>query len=595
MSLASAATKPGLLRAQKLKMISNITTRLPDELLERIFMWNMSLQRKDKYMRYTRVAFVCSSWRRIALHCSSLWSFIRPEQIDTEGLSNILLPRSKNAPLHVKASLKRDLSWKPAFLGVLKEFHRIRELSFAFSEFEFPHSSLGEIISRLTYPAPALEKFVLNAEFFNGNRHLPLNLFDNHAPKLKTLKLRCCSIRPDWSFLVGLTALKLTTCDLSIEQSITLLKATPNLTKLCLVDVCRSDSTQPHPDRVFLPHLEELEIQDNEVVKLLACITHPSTTLILVASCSVYSPDFLYTLGQQVAMCISYVHQLGLIRRRRFYFLDILGWRSQNDCLPSVRAVVGKVRTLHGLRSLLKALPLTRLETLRVDVKLPAGFWVEMFGSLTSLESIHGEGDSLQLLRALLCGISHSELARCVLMHDGGSIGDLPSGQLELDVDKGDVEMMTEHALLEIDDEEEVLRWESDEPEFREEEGTPEDEGALENLRAETSFSDTLAMLRLRRTPAPLFFKTLKSLTLTSWHSRSHPLDTTLLAALLHARGARGSILGSLYVTNSTHYSRNADKDVERMWEIVEYGDWDVTDGLAIPEFKIEGEGDSEN
>ncbi|KAG6824723.1 hypothetical protein H0H92_006019 [Tricholoma furcatifolium] len=566
----------------------SITARLPDELLERIFMWNMSLQRKDKYMRYIRVAFVCSSWRRIALHCSALWSFIRPEQIDTEGLvANILLPRSKNAPLHVKASLTPNLTSNQAILRVLEEFHRIRELSFSCRNMEFyPHSSLGEIIPRLTYPAPALEKFVFHAYFFNGDCHLPPNLFDNHAPKLTTLKLRFCAIRPDWPLLAGLTTLKLTSCDLSIELSITLLKATPNLTKLSLGDVCRSDSTQPPADRVILPHLEELEIQDNQVVKLLSCITHPSTTLIIIASYSVYSPDFLYTLGQQVAMCIPYVYHLGLFRRRRSYFLNILGWRSQNDSSPSVRAVVGHARTLHGLRSLLKALPLTRLEELRVDAKLPAGFWVEMFGSLTSLESIHGEGDSSQLLRALLCGISQSELARCALMHNGGSKGDLPSSQLELDVDKGDVEMKTEHALLEIDDEEEVLRWELDEPELQEEEGTPEGEGALEAVRAETSFSDTLATLRLRRTPGPLFFVNVYFLTLTSWNSGSHPLDTTLLAALLHARDARGLKLRSLDVTGSTHYSRNAKKDVERIWEIVEYGDWDVTDGLAISRFQ---------
>ncbi|KAG6807533.1 hypothetical protein H0H92_007156 [Tricholoma furcatifolium] len=570
----------------ELKMRYNslsITACLPDELLERIFMWNMSLQRKDKHMRYIRVAFVCASWRRIALGCPFLWSFIRPEQIKRQELvTSILLPRSKTAPLHIKARLLPENS-------MLEELHRIRELSFFCDNLQFPDSKFHQILARLLRPAPILEKFAAYASYTGSDNYLPVGLFDNHAPKLKTLKLSCCMIKTESPLLAGLTTLKLVACNLGIDRLITLLKATPNLTKLTLEGVCHGDSPAgPPPDvNIILPHLKVFFIRENCSVQILSCITRPSIMHLRLSSYSSRTPEYLCTLGQQVAACMPYIEQLVISRRYSTYTLHIHGLRNANDpSSTTLCTVIGEIVTLHGLKSFLDSLPLTQLESLHVKGELPTGFWVEMFAGLTSLVTIHAEGRSPQLLRALLCGISLSELANYLLIRDGDDMEDSPGSQHESDADGNNVaiNLQTEHASSETDDEAEVFSWES-------EQEIQEDGESNEDDIQETSFSDTLPTLRLRRTPAPLRFTSLDALILSSWHSPTHPLDTTLLAALLHARYARGSSLNYLCVAESTHYTRNSEIDVDRMWDVVEYAvKWDVKDGLHMDSELTDGD-----
>ncbi|KAG6808858.1 hypothetical protein H0H92_002561 [Tricholoma furcatifolium] len=582
--------------AQELKTRYNslsITARLPDELLERIFMWNMSIQRKDKYMRYIRVAFVCATWRRIALDCSPLWSFIRQEQLETDGLvANVLLPRSKNAALHIKTHLKSEESWSPIFYHMLDELHRIRELSFSCDDFYFPFPKLHDIMSRLCRPAPLLEKLVVYANLSGLDCCLPSNLFDNHAPKLKTLKLTVCTIRVDSPLLVGLTTLKLWSTGLSIEQLITLLQATPNLKNLNLRDACRSDPVaQPPPiTTVTLPYLDLFILSEDSGAQILSCITHPSTTSLIVSSDSLYhTSEYLCALGQQLATCMSYIHHLIIFHQSRDYHLEIYGRRIGADGYSSsiICTVVCHAKTLDHLKILLNTLPLDQLYSLRVVAKLPTGFWIEMFGDLPFLHEISAEGESSQLLRALLCGISQSELAKYLLIRDGDPMDEDSSGsEAEMDADESDVAMYltTGYVPFGPDDEVEVLYWDS-ETDIRE-------DGAPKDGCKETSFTDTLAKLRLRRTPATLFFTSLLSLEIDSWNSRSHPLDTTLLAALLYVRDARGSPLDNLNVTHSTHYSPDAEIDVDRMWDFVPEVFWRVTDGLAM---NTESENEGEN
>ncbi|KAG6833352.1 hypothetical protein H0H87_008528 [Tephrocybe sp. NHM501043] len=507
--------------------------RLPDELLAKIFTWNLSMQRKDDAIPWIKVARVCTWWRRVALNCPHLWSFIRKR--GTKWLTQIVLPRSGDVPLHINVILFRRQSWEGLW-AVLNDIHRVRELKF--EDDESAPVRVEKLLASFTSAAPLLESFKFDASRRTVMHELPENLFGGTAPKLTTLKLSRCTIPTSCSFIPQLTRLVLEHFDLenglSLSQLLTILVRAPNLEKLKLKDPCRLTETDLDPilspsshSPIIMNRLRTLVIHGDlpGCVIILSHLKHPTASCLEVILDSwrqtVRNPVILRTFLQEMASCLSSVRHLVITGSEDFYGLEIHGQRQVPAGNNSPFYLEFRYISLEDLKIFLDSLPMAHLNILEVNhEQMSPNFWLSHFGELPLLNTILVKRGGPGFIQALLCGIPEKEL-------------DYPTAE---NVEGHD-----------------YSRWELSKDDF-----------------GITTSSEQ----------RPLSFVDLKALDIQFWSDRSPSLDTALLANILTARGARGSPLLHLSVSSSTHYSLSADQDVARIREVVDSVEWNVSNGL---------------
>ncbi|KAJ7607632.1 hypothetical protein DFH06DRAFT_1486478 [Mycena polygramma] len=238
----------------------NPISTLPNELIAKIFEMYAFLEGPPFGLKWTKVMLVCHRWHDVALNEQSLWGFIRDSF--THGMKQIetQLERSGAAPLSVMI----DSLDSPLYATViLQHAERLSELNltgeaasiFAFmnvlSHHRFP--LLQSIKLKPRYNSPASTSITF-----------PVALFDGRAPRLTELDLSRISI--DWSLLHGLHSLALDLArditDSPFGKLLSVLEASPALTRVKLGRVIVSHSSTQSYRLVSLPRLERLCIQE---------------------------------------------------------------------------------------------------------------------------------------------------------------------------------------------------------------------------------------------------------------------------------------------------------------------------------------------
>lgn len=396
----------------------SVIARLPPELLSDIFLLKALAEREESNnSRWIRVSHVCSHWRRIALGCPAFWSHI---QCTHPTWAVEMLRRSRNMPLTVVATPRRYYTTSPAIRSVLGHLWRIRELSLLPDSSDLLHWE--GLLANLKLPAPLLE--TLHIEFIipHPKSKLPDGIFKN-SPRLRHLTLRNCNLI--WSTILpcALTTFQISNLhpryQPSMDQLLTVLEKLPSLTTLTLSDAFKSHAAKnamPIQKRVSLPSLKSLEVSTSleACIFLLNHMDYPTTTKISV------------TCGVDAAESSSLLSDLGVLLKSRvertrcaemeevsWHRIIIRAWnepgthRSPPIMAPNVSIAINSLDPVSPnvgilFDSLWSMFSMPDMKILHLDgiVDRPDG-WLDMFGSLRSLDTIHVVLHATGLARAL--------------------------------------------------------------------------------------------------------------------------------------------------------------------------------------------------
>ncbi|KAG8744028.1 hypothetical protein FRC12_014909, partial [Ceratobasidium sp. 428] len=89
--------------------------RLPPEILAHVLVLSgpYCARKNQKSMKFHDLAAVCVYWRRVAMNATDLWAHIDIGPGTSSGLTDLMLARAKNSPLHVHVFVPRDFNFKP--------------------------------------------------------------------------------------------------------------------------------------------------------------------------------------------------------------------------------------------------------------------------------------------------------------------------------------------------------------------------------------------------------------------------------------------------------------------------------------------------
>ncbi|KAG5340255.1 hypothetical protein C0989_002357 [Termitomyces sp. Mn162] len=524
----------------------NITARLPDELMERIFFWNFLMQRKSEKNYWIRVAGVCTEWRRVALCCPQLWTVVRS-------------CRRKRWVTEVKSTDSR--------------------------------ARAQNLLDTLTKAAPILEylKADMNTDFENIH-HLPEGLFDHTAPKLRKLVLRNCSIPSSSPILPGITTLTLKCLfgGLTLSQLIDLLQAARNIKKLELCRPCSfneddrqlrrsSSSSKRH---VVLHHLNHLTIIEEgvECAILLSSISCPSATHIQVQPRLPRGRGFdaVPELQEELATCISPVNRLTIMNitgmERSILLLHSKRGKRNDNQVPSDLTLEIEMHdnTLWMLKSLIHTFALIDLQCLEMKSWVPPDFLLGEFGDLPSLHTVDVKLRPSAMIRALMRDVSQQEA------QDWFDNIPIKSAKVSASTQRID-----EHQEQSSERSEALEQSGASDGDAEDGSDTSQSESSWHRKsrmtppRRFSHFKDETKLSAVPTTPGARSFKALKTLKFDD-DCYFDDIDTTFLAIALHVRHTRHSPLHELSVKQSTHSSLTADRDVDSMRRSVSLLQWDV-------------------
>ncbi|KAF8069019.1 hypothetical protein FPV67DRAFT_1101678 [Lyophyllum atratum] len=411
-----------------------LISHLPSELLEIIFIFVAGTVRYGHpRLRWIRVSYVCSHWRRVALDCPNLWTRI-PFSYPTWAQE--MLTRSKMAALTVDVKIG-DGSYEVPYgiadtlvKGVLRNLSRIGNLSL--SQLECNNQKFMEFISLLNVPAPLLETCRISFNRTNDNNRLPACLFSGESPRLTQLTLSNCDF--SWGAIIFLSTLRfLKVCDSSLcigrpaDQFISALSNMPCLESLIVVSDFASmhgPSTGDSRSNANLPRLQELVIQSSlpNCVFLLNHIIYSKTPRVTI-TCAGYPAFEVDTRANLMEGLVRNLGERveGPIRSMPLHCRQIKLWTSSGISDPYDRAIFPQVDLnlgyswdLKSTKSVLTALSLTCLESLIVtDILLQEAIWV-IFGSLRRLRNIHVSYRNDGFLKALSKGLFEEEVTQAI-------------------------------------------------------------------------------------------------------------------------------------------------------------------------------------
>ncbi|KAG6835016.1 hypothetical protein H0H93_005590 [Arthromyces matolae] len=391
----------------------NITARLPDDILSEIFLWNRSLQLSGNLRdTWFRVAFVCAEWRRVAINCATLWTRFSYEKC-VEWLTQVIIPRSKNALLSVNMTLDFDpscvTSWEGAHSLLRDHSGRVREMSLDFLAYSgWELIEVEGLLSRLQNPLPSLE--ILRVSVTGNAAEKPtISIPSNvHAPNLKRLTLvGDVKLVPSPRVTSLITTLTLKYGLWSVTSIVLVLQAFKKLQNLTLKSTGPKDSSSDLDDPFFdspvvLQELKRFTLKETckRCLSILSSISCPAATNIEIITHSRFSSAFK-ELGEKVAILIPTVKVLAIKfspfyqESRKTVWLSLRGPRdidneSWSPPVQTERKLSIQISSSDEnlFSTLLPSFYLQELEILEISPGLSSNFLKEKFGSLPSLHTI---------------------------------------------------------------------------------------------------------------------------------------------------------------------------------------------------------------
>jgi hypothetical protein len=246
---------------------------LPPEILVTVF---KHIVEEEWYRIYRRnyhctVTRICRHWRRVALECPSLWTFINGTSTRWIGL---MLERSKKAPLVVTchaSALPSDCLEK-----VFSQLPRIKDL-----RLELYTWDASRVLNYLlAQPAPLLQNFKFSLDG-GGIPVISDAIFQGQAPQLRDIQLTGCSFSWTSRLFSGLRTLDLkgiAPASCTLLELLAALKRMPDLEQLKLerLSIISEGNKVPF-DRVPLAWLKRivLDATIQTAVALFSCLALP--------------------------------------------------------------------------------------------------------------------------------------------------------------------------------------------------------------------------------------------------------------------------------------------------------------------------------
>ncbi|GLB40920.1 hypothetical protein LshimejAT787_0901350 [Lyophyllum shimeji] len=338
------------------------------------------------------------------------------------------------APLTVKVSLGDRLGIRneAAVRSTLHHLSRVKHLSLAQGQFEGYDGpeEFKSLIRLLDAPAPLLETLDVTFRYGrNDESSLPVNLFSGNAPRLANLRISRCGLNWRSPIFANLRSLKVIDPPVALrppaDQFLSALSSIPRLEILEF----RSDfastggAVVPHVSTAVLPLLTNLTIASPllNAVLLLNHITYPTTACVAI-TCAIDG------FRQDSDRNLSVVHGLasllggrvdGPIRSLAVHEQGIRAWTSPgiepsvfSADKPQLSLDFSPLHTSSDhindiTQNVLRPLPLRHVESLLIQcVPLPETAWLDHFGGLARLKTLHVGSDPFGFLNAFSTGTS---------------------------------------------------------------------------------------------------------------------------------------------------------------------------------------------
>ncbi|KAF9467139.1 hypothetical protein BDZ94DRAFT_1211513 [Collybia nuda] len=270
-------------RPQEAKQINARVTayKLPFEILSKIFVACARKSVDDPTWSWVGLSFVCSTWRRAALECQELWSYI---DFSHPKWTSITLHRARTLPISVRAIV--DANNQRSLLCALQSTPTIRDVHIT-----SPIHRIAPLMEILKRPNPFLESLIIHITKPDNNNDIRFSkrAFQSAGPplpKLRYLELHRCPFGLVSPQYIGLTHLSLHHLPFSERPSrqefLSLIEKFLMLEHLTLIHAFPKNivAGQTISGRIVqLPNLHTLSLTGSvqELVNLLDCIMLPPT------------------------------------------------------------------------------------------------------------------------------------------------------------------------------------------------------------------------------------------------------------------------------------------------------------------------------
>ncbi|KAF8867854.1 hypothetical protein BD779DRAFT_1604573 [Infundibulicybe gibba] len=171
--------------------------RLPPEILTRILVLHAQMELSDRYLDGVITSIlVCKRWWQVGMGCPELWSYIRCISRPTMAWLEMMLERSRMAPLSFEVGVSSELAFPELEANMMtlvaKNLHRCKSLSI----YPFSSQNLYSFFRHSTHPAPLLQHLKMAGLQPGGLFAFPPDFLHGRAPNLRHVQLNTCSHIP---------------------------------------------------------------------------------------------------------------------------------------------------------------------------------------------------------------------------------------------------------------------------------------------------------------------------------------------------------------------------------------------------------------
>ncbi|KAG8958590.1 hypothetical protein FRC00_002563 [Tulasnella sp. 408] len=238
--------------------------QLPVEVLASILEGVVAGESDRYYQQLKQLCGVCYHWQTVVNGAPWLWTRIRGD--DSIRMVEEALTKSSNRLLdvHVRAQFwfQAQLDKFASFFEKLEpHLNRLRSVDVSYYNALVPDNHFATI-GIFTSPQPSLERFSFCDEYLTDLSEVAL--FADHAPRLRDLRLEGARVNSLGAICGGLSSLSLDYVTLpSLKDLLGTLSHCGSLLFLELNKISfRSAETDPPPERISLPALQNLSLGD---------------------------------------------------------------------------------------------------------------------------------------------------------------------------------------------------------------------------------------------------------------------------------------------------------------------------------------------